>query len=336
MTRTSPRPSVTLFLTALLFGAPQLARADGDPATNDVLQVVPYQGRLEKDGQPVSGEVKMYFRLYDGAGDTEVWHEAQLAQVFAGRFVVLLGICYDYQPGDLRCPDGAGGPDPISTVIGNADDLQLAIDLEVGGASVTMMHRKRFLPVPYAMLSTNHPVMVVDQDLTVGGDATVTGAISAGGDLSVAGVTTMTGGLTVDSATAVNTTVTGALNVTGTVHMSCPSDMTRFGTWCIDNARRPVQTWTSALTTCHNDGRDICPYSALMACDQLGLSGSNCVAATDDNSVVLWTSDRHTERDDFNESWVDNVICYKGDNEIDECSTGESHDFFCCIPGLRH
>lgn len=54
--------------------------------------LVSYQGKLEEDGEPFSGEVSMTFSLYESENaGTPFWNETQTVTVVDGIFNVLLG-----------------------------------------------------------------------------------------------------------------------------------------------------------------------------------------------------------------------------------------------------
>ncbi len=52
-----------------------MAFNDGNPATDDLPRVVPYQGVLDWDGQPYNGSVDIQFTLYTEDGVTSLWNE---------------------------------------------------------------------------------------------------------------------------------------------------------------------------------------------------------------------------------------------------------------------
>jgi hypothetical protein len=138
-------------------------------------------------------------------------------------------------------------------------------------------------------------------------------------------------------------TVGDDLFVGGAVSSGCPAGTAFVSGWCIDASRShaaAVETWGQAMTFCNSQGKGLCPYDALMACDELNPSGSNCTADTADSGRVLWTGTRHSNREtDFDEPYQDNLMCYVGGSRhVDECSAGERHDYYCCThayPGTR-
>ncbi|MBI5493463.1 MAG: hypothetical protein HY904_00450 [Deltaproteobacteria bacterium] len=177
------RSAVLLALLATLPAVSTLA--DSDPATDDVVNLFPYTGILEKDGAGVSGVVVMRFSLYDALGTAPLWFETQSVDVYRGRFTALLGLC-DRTP--AACPGGDADPVAIDDVIQFADDLQLGIVLNPGPSEVVLQNRKRFLPVPYAVWTRAASSLQVARDLAVGGNSSFTGDVTAAGRLVVRGV----------------------------------------------------------------------------------------------------------------------------------------------------
>ncbi len=161
---------------ALAFVHAVTALADGNPATDQVPKLIPYQGTLEKDGTGVTGQVPMTFSLFDGsAATTAAWTEKQTVNVFGGRFLALLG---------STTADSATN---LAKAISNADDLYLMVTLTTGSGDVPLSNRQRFLPVPYALWTTAATDFKVGHNLTVGGAATITGTLIANGDVAVIG-----------------------------------------------------------------------------------------------------------------------------------------------------
>jgi len=120
-----------------------IALADGNPTTDQVPKLIPYQGTLEKDGAGVTGQVQMTFTLYDGpSATTPAWTEQQTVSVYAGRFLAMLGSA------------SATSASSLALVLTNADDLYLAVTLNTASGDVALANRQRFLPVPYSMWTT--------------------------------------------------------------------------------------------------------------------------------------------------------------------------------------
>ena len=187
---------VTVVLACLV--SSNAARADQNPATDDVVNLFPYTGTLEKDGQSVSGSVEMEFALYDarGASGTPIWIETQQVEVYRGRFTVLLGLCDQDPDPSTTCPNGGVNTTDIEGVIRYADDLSLGIRLFPGSTSIDLQNRKRFLPVPYAVWTRAASDLEVARDLTVRRNAAVTGSATIGADLTVTRNLTVSGSAT--------------------------------------------------------------------------------------------------------------------------------------------
>jgi cytoskeletal protein CcmA (bactofilin family) len=163
------------------------AVADGDPSTDQVPRIIPYNGMLELDGVPVNlvGDAAPFlrFELTDGAAGPVVFTQQAQVQVYGGRFTVLLG------------PTGTGGV-RLDDVVADADDLFVRITLlgEVGTAAddIVLAGSQRVLMSPFAMWATDATDFAVARDLavarntTLGGTLAITGDASLGRDLFVA------------------------------------------------------------------------------------------------------------------------------------------------------
>ncbi|MFH1808551.1 MAG: hypothetical protein ABIJ09_07395 [Pseudomonadota bacterium] len=282
---------LALGLSVLL---PAVAQADQDPTTDNVPRLFAYGGLLEKDGATVSGDVTMTFKLFDApqaASGTALWRETQTVQVYGGHFSVLLGECDGQSSPTARCPLGDDdGAASIEQMVVNADDLYLAVDLDDGSGPVPMQHRKRFVPVPYAVWSSSATNLEVAQDLavgrslTLGGPATIAGDVAAGRDLAVTrnltagGTATVDGKVTARSGLAVtgDTTMGGKLDVTGDAKVSGVLD---FGYETVSCAaarcycpagKRPI-SWTMSCS-----GSAHALYSAGWATNTDGTTGIYC------------------------------------------------------------
>ena len=163
------------------------AFADGDPSTDAVPRIVPYQGVLELNGQPVNavGEqaVSIRFELFDGAeAEAPVYSQSLAVEVYGGRFTAGIG------------PTDDSGI-AIADVIAGADDLHLGMtllnQLDNPEDDVTMANRQRILASPYAMWSTTATHFVVGNSLTVAGPTDLNGGVAVTGDASVSGDSTL-------------------------------------------------------------------------------------------------------------------------------------------------
>ncbi|MCB9528200.1 MAG: hypothetical protein H6703_01295 [Myxococcales bacterium] len=182
----SPR---TALLLAALLGALVLlatpARADGDPRTDAVPRMFPYQGELALDGRPVhaTGDDALHLRfaLY-AAPDMEqpVYQQDIVVEVYRGHFTATIG------------PIGQG-PDGternIADVIAAADDLSLGITLlgdpDDPADDIALDNRQRIHATPYALWSTTATDLGVAGRLDVGGDARIAGALRVDGPVSI-------------------------------------------------------------------------------------------------------------------------------------------------------
>jgi len=150
------------------------AAADGDPATDDVGLLIPYQGYLEKAGEPVDTEVDVTFRLWDG--DTERFSEQQTVSVFAGRFNAVIG------------GSGATASDALATALRNADDLELEVAIDDAGVERVLSNRKPLTVAPYALVSRGLVApevggrFVVESTLVVSDDSSVAPLVITDGD----------------------------------------------------------------------------------------------------------------------------------------------------------
>ncbi|MCB9528199.1 MAG: hypothetical protein H6701_07375 [Myxococcales bacterium] len=182
----SPRAAVLL---AALLGAlvplATAALADGDPRTDDVPRLLPYQGQLELDGRPVhaTGDdaLHLLFALYDGPDAVEpVYQQPIVVEVYSGRFTASIGPVG-------QAPDGSERA--IAEVIAAADDLSLGITLlgdpDDPADDIALENRQRIHATPYAMWSTTATDLSVARRLDVGGDAQIGGALRVDGPVGL-------------------------------------------------------------------------------------------------------------------------------------------------------
>lgn len=149
------------------------AVADGNPATDQVPRVVPYDGVLEFDGAAVHGATSMRFALHAWdeslAGTvpsgTPLWSEEWSnlnskscagadcrVPVRAGRFAVQLGRHANIMP-----------------TIQDADDVCLSIAVQNGSGWVALGGCQRFTPAPTALWSASGSNPHIAGNLTVDG-----------------------------------------------------------------------------------------------------------------------------------------------------------------------
>jgi len=152
------------------------ATAASDPGTGELPCVVPYHGRLEKDGVGWDGVVDLSFRLYDAGGALR-WQEDWTADagrgvtVVSGRFEVLLGTW-----------DSAA----LVAAIDHADDLWLDVRARADAASgwAQLEDRRPFRHTAYALWA-----QVATEDLTFNGGLTVAGVTRVTNRVELGGAT---------------------------------------------------------------------------------------------------------------------------------------------------
>ena len=170
-------------LIALALCAPLTpAHADGDPTTDTVPRLLPYQGLLELDGRPVDATgdraLHLMFALYDAAdAEQPVYRQPLVVEVYAGRFTATIG------------PTGLGADDApigIDAVIRAADDLHLGMTLlgdpDDPADDIPLQNRQRIHASPYAMWTTSATDISVARHAIIGGDATIGGTLRVEGD----------------------------------------------------------------------------------------------------------------------------------------------------------
>ncbi|MEO1271586.1 MAG: hypothetical protein AAFX99_26130, partial [Myxococcota bacterium] len=136
------------------------AFADGDSSTDSVPRIIPYQGVLELNGEPVNDqEVGIRFELFDGEeSEQPVYSQTLMVEVYRGRFTAGIGPL-----------DDTGSA--IADIVAGADDLYLGMTLlnqsDTDEDDITMANRQQILASPYAMWSTSATHFVVGNSLTV-------------------------------------------------------------------------------------------------------------------------------------------------------------------------
>ena len=164
--------------------------ADLNPAVQGVPQVIPYQGVLELNGQPVNrmGDQGMWieFQIHDTI-NTPTYRYSQRIQVeiYQGRFTALIG---------PSGQDSDGQTVYLTDVISSSSQLYLGLvllgdNLDSTDDDIYMSNRQRLMSTPYAMWASGASQFTVQQDLTVGGTVRanqiqVNGQVSATGDLN--------------------------------------------------------------------------------------------------------------------------------------------------------
>ncbi|MEO1266934.1 MAG: hypothetical protein AAFX99_02485 [Myxococcota bacterium] len=158
------------------------AMADGDPTTDSVPRMLPYQGTLENNGQPVNAvgdqAIPLRFSLFDGPTSEEAVYIQEIeVEVFAGRFTTTIG------PSGV---DGQGETVAIVDVIQAADDLHLGLTLlSDDGEEIILSNRQRIMATPYALWTTAATNMNIANNLVVDGNTLLGGDMVANGNVTV-------------------------------------------------------------------------------------------------------------------------------------------------------
>ncbi len=168
-------------LLAALVAATSPARADGDPRTDSVPRMMPYEGYLELDGAPVDARgddaLHLLFALYDSPEAAEpVYTQPLVVEVYAGSFTATVGPVG-------QGPDG--GARAIADVVTAADDLHLGLTLlgdpDDPADDIPLSRRQPIRATPYALWTTAATDLSVADEAQIDGDLTVGGALAAGG-----------------------------------------------------------------------------------------------------------------------------------------------------------
>jgi hypothetical protein len=123
----------------------------------------------------------------------------------------------------------------------------------------------------------------------------------------------------------------GDVTVGGAISSTCPTGMSFAAGWCIDDVlgnNGALENFGAAVRFCNRRGKMVCPYDALMMCDELD-TPSACSTKTSEVNTILWTSTRHGDRGDLGENWRGNLMCFRNGAGT-ECSNTQTHDYFCC------
>lgn len=267
---------------------------------------IPYQGRLEKDGVPSSGDYEMTFSLFDvSAGGTALWSQTSTIKVSGGHFSAVLA--------------------NIDAAAVAAAELYLSVEVKgpADAAFVLLQNRQRILPSMYALRSAPQTDFYAADRLGVG-TSSPQEELSVVGDMSLGGANNNRAYL--DATVLTN----GSVKSEGTVTWQCPPATTRYGPYCISSANFGTRNFGAAVRVCNDYGMEICPLKALILCDEMHqnvTSGAGCDHRTD-TPMVLWTSDVHPATSGTT-SVFNHLACYV-DNLVQECENSDSNEFFCC------
>lgn len=143
-----------------------LAKADGSIVTDGVPALVPYEGRLERDGAALDEDLDMTFRIWDGV--TLRWSERRTVPIVAGRFTALLG--------DTSSASGVN----LAAALKKADSLELDVVLHTTSGDVTLEGRRPLSAAPYAILAGSAVDAQVGGQLVVEADETLSASTTGG------------------------------------------------------------------------------------------------------------------------------------------------------------
>lgn len=166
------RPLVAAVLLGALAAAGVRVVADHvpTPASLSPDMVIPYDGSLDVDGRPATGEYRLRFALYEGEElEVEaVWQDEYSVPVLSGAFTALLG------SGDIDLPDDPSlfnSPIFIAVWIEDPDALDTWVPL---------VERERIVPVMASHLSSHALDLEVDEALHVRGPSAFETDVRAG------------------------------------------------------------------------------------------------------------------------------------------------------------
>jgi cytoskeletal protein CcmA (bactofilin family) len=180
---------VGILLGGVLFSVVNVM-ADLNPDIQGIPQVIPYQGVLELNGQPVNrmGDQAMWidFQIHETLNSQAYRYSQRIqVEVYQGRFTALIGPSGQNQAGQTVY---------LTDIISSSSQLYLGMillgdNLESDDDDILMSNRQRLMSTPYAMWASGASQFTVQQDLNVGGtvrasQVQVNGQLSATGDLN--------------------------------------------------------------------------------------------------------------------------------------------------------
>ncbi|HUU02236.1 MAG TPA: hypothetical protein VM425_12400 [Myxococcota bacterium] len=320
---------------------------------------IAYGGFLEKDGAPMNGTRTFRFGLFDAPADGNlIGSEFTLVDVpiHSGRFSVTLTPfprgAFSQGPVYLEVTviDGAEevtldgrqqilpAPYALGTTFGN--DFSVSGHLGVGGADLDASSAAVLVgsgedgqsPGQIGQLVPESTLEFPIGDEAAGGlslydkqDANQVASITYDTDAPELRLLNKGLGIRVDGF--------GNATVDGTLRWKCPDNMTRLGTWCIDNTAGRG-SFDTASDRCHVRYAVVCSLDVLLLCDTLQPSTSTCTQETDgaaNTDKIVTSGYSYT-------SYVDSVwqgiASFNGDdNTVDRVASTDVHNYFCCIPG---
>lgn len=226
--KTMPKPTTRSLMLPFLMGLALLASSPAiSAATPNPPNLMSYQGYLvDVNGAALAptapANYPIIFRIYDAStGGNTLWAEQQIVTVDKGNFSVVLG------EGTAVDPD----PRPaLSSVFGGAtaSDRFLGITVTISGTTMTISPRLRLLPSPYAFVATAATTLISNSGQTL--LTLANGKLEGTSDLTITGNATVSGSATLNSAT-LNPgplTVTGNATVSGSVGIGTTSPQKKF------------------------------------------------------------------------------------------------------------
>ena len=293
-----------------------------------------YQGQLIQSGVPANGPCDLEAKLFDAATAGAQVSSTQTVSVTLTNGLLTTQLDF-----------GA------SAFTGQARWLEVAVRCPAGsGGFTTLGPRQQLTGAPYALYA---PTAGVANTAGSAAALTCTGCVGStqlanGG---VAGTNIADGTITgaklapnaINSSHILDGTITGADIASSTITRDnltggCPSGSRRYGIWCIDDAvHAGISSHNTAMQTCHNEGKTLCPLTALQMCDIVE-AGGDCATLTDGGaSEQFWTSDVHFAASIYGSTLNNNVI-YDGNNNffvVPEDDSPFTHKFFCCQLTLK-
>ncbi len=306
-------------LVGFLLSSPLLAAPLGSAFT--------YQGQLIQGTTPANGPCDLQAKLFDDANAGSQVGSTQTVSVTLTNGLLTASLDFG-----------------SSAFAGQARWLEVGVRCPAGSGSFTTLGpRQQLTGAPYALYAPAAGVANTAATAGSAGALTCTGCVAnaqlASG--AVTGTSIFDG--TITAADLAPSTVTGAKIASGTVTRDnlvggCPVGSHRYGIWCVDDTVRAGTTsHNTAMQTCHNEGKTLCPLTALQMCDIVEGAG-DCATLTDaGESEDFWTSDVHFAASIYGSVHNNNVI-YTGSNNffvVPEDDSPFTHKFFCCQLTLK-
>lgn len=117
--------------------------------------------------------------------------------------------------------------------------------------------------------------------------------------------------------------VNGSITVT-----SCPSDMVKYGGWCMEKTDNAAATYRNASAACSAKSRQMCPGEVHYLCD--AANGADCTWSDGTEGDIRWASG-HCGLS-AGSSWHSNFCALKDDNTIVIGNGTDTYQYRCCKP----